>query len=176
MSSCDPNLTTLEAKVMRVRCLIPLLLVVASPSVSALDAACEPVVKASEARINQPAWHSIMEFGKGERMEAIKVSGQFFHQIDGKWAKFPVNLDVAEGKILAQIRSGEVKLTDCKVVGNDIVEGVPVTLVSSRTEMTGVPPSGATLYIGKQDGLPYRQVGDGVTVVYRYKDVVVPKL
>lgn len=161
---------------MRVHCLIPLLLAVASPSVLALDAACEPVVQASEARMKQPAWHSIMKFGNGERLEAIKASGQFFHQVDGKWTKFPVNLDVAEGKILAQIRSGEVKLTDCKAVGNDMVEGVPVTLVSSRTEMAGVPPGGATLYIGKQDGLPYRQVGDSVTVEYRYKDVVVPKL
>lgn len=161
---------------MRVHCLIPLLLAVASPSVLALDAACEPVLKASEARMKQLAWHSIMKFGNGERLEAIKASGQFFHQVDGKWTKFPVNLDVAEGKVLAQIRSGEVKLTDCKAVGNDIVEGVPVTLVSSRTEMAGVPPGGATLYIGKQDGLPYRQVGDSVTVEYRYKDVVVPKL
>jgi hypothetical protein len=161
---------------MRVPWLIPLLLAVVSPSVLALDAACELVLNASEARIKQPAWHSIMEFGQGKRMEAIKVNGQFFHQIDGKWAKFPINLDVVEGKLLAQIRSGEVKLTQCKVVGTDTVEGVSVTLISSRTEMTGAPPSGATLYVGKQDGLPYRQVGDSVTVVYRYQAIVEPKL
>ena len=159
----------------RIRSLIPILLVVAPPSAFALDAACEAILKASEARIKQPAWHSITEIGGGTRMEAIKSDGQFFRKTGGKWAKFPASVDDAERKLLAQIRSGEVKLTQCKVLGSDVVEGEPVTVVGSRTEMQGMPAREAKLYIGKRDGLPYRQTGENFTVVYRYKDVVAPK-
>jgi hypothetical protein len=161
---------------MPIRSLIPLLLAAASPSAFALDAACESVLKASEARMKQPAWHSVIEFGDGMRMEAIKSNGQFFQQIEGKWTKFAVNLDAAETKLLAQIRSGEVKLTDCKVLGTEVLEGMPVTAVSSRTEIEGAPPGSATLYVGQQDGLPYRQTAKDATVTYRYKNVVAPKL
>lgn len=161
---------------MSIRSLLPLLLAAAPPSAFALDAACESVLKASEARMKQPAWHSVIDLGDGMRMEAIKASGQFFQQIDGKWTKFAVNLDAAEASLLAEIRSGEVKLTDCKVLGTEVLEGVPVTVVSSRTDIEGTPPGSATLYIGQQDGLPYRQTADDATVTYRYKDVVAPKL
>jgi hypothetical protein len=118
----------------------------------------------------------VIDLGDGMRMEAIKANGQFFQQIEGKWTKFAVNLDVAETRLLAQIRSGEVKLTDCKVLGTEVLEGMPVTVVSSRTEIEGTPPGSATLYVGQQDGLPYRQTAEDVTVTYRYKDIVAPNL
>jgi hypothetical protein len=152
------------------------LLALASPAVYALDAKCQAVLDASEARIRQPAWHSTMEFAGGIRMEAIKANGQFFRRTDGKWAKFSIDLDAAEGKLLGQIRNGEVKLTQCNVVGSDMVDGTAVTVVASTTEMPGVPPAESRLYIGQQDGLPYRQTGKSVTVIYRYKDVAEPKL
>ena len=161
---------------MRFRCLsLFLFALVATPSVFALDATCEMVLKASEARIDQPAWHSITETG-GMRMEAIKANGQFYRRTSEKWTKFPVNIDDTERKLLTQIRSGELKMTQCKVVGSDSVDGIPVTVVSSRTELKGAPPGDAKLYIGKLDGLPYRQTGEKFTVVYRYKGVVAPKL
>lgn len=152
-----------------------LLALVATPSAFALDATCEMVLKASEARINQPAWYSITETG-GMRMEAIKAGGQFYRRTGEKWTKFPVSIDDAERKLIAQIRSGEWKMTQCRAVGNDSVDGVPVTVISSQTEVKGVPPGDAKLYIGKIDGLPYRQTGEKFTVEYRYKGVVAPKL
>ncbi len=162
---------------MRARSLIAILFVlIAAPSVFALDAACEAVVKASEARIRQAAWHSITEMGSGMRMEVVKADGKFYRQVGGKWTKFPVNIDDAERKLLAQIRSGEIKLTQCRVVGSDVVDGVPVTVVSSRTELPGAAPGDAKLFIGKRDGLPYRQTGEAFKVVYRYTGVVAPKL
>lgn len=154
-----------------------LLTFVITPSALAFDTACEPVLKASEARILQPTWHSITELADGMRMEAIKVDSQFYSQRADKWTKFPVNIDDAERKLIAQIRSGEVKLTECKVIGTDVVDDIAVTVVSSRTEMKGAPPGDAKLYIGKLDGLPYRQTtSSGLTVVYRYKGVVAPTL
>lgn len=150
-------------------------LMTASPAF-ALEAACEPILKASETRMTQSAWHSINEINGTMRIEFIKANGQFFKGGDGKWEKFPLNLDESERKLNARVRAGEVKLTQCKDLGSDTVDGVAVTVISSRQEMPGAPASESKLYIGKADGLPYRQVGDSVKVIYQYKGVVAPKL
>lgn len=162
---------------MRIRPLILLLpALLAAPSAFALEPACEAVLKASEARLKQPAWHSISELDGSMRVEMIKANGQFYRLDGGKWTKFPIDIDQMERKLIAQMRSGEAKLTQCKEVGSSVVEGIPVTIVSSRTELKGAPPASSQLYIGKADGLPYKQTGEKVNVTYRYKGVVVPKL
>lgn len=161
---------------MRIHFLISTFLILVSPAVFSLEAECEQILKASEALIKQGAWHSITEIDGGMRIEAIKSNGKFYQQVGGEWTAFPVNIDDAQRTVLAQIRSGEIKLTQCKVVGSGIVEGVPVTVVSSRTEVYGAPAAGAQLHTGKIDGLPYRQTTDNITVVYRYKGIAAPKL
>lgn len=145
-------------------------------SAFALDSTCEMVLKSSEARIKQPTWYSITKIRDKIQMEVIKAKGQFYRRVAGKWTKFPADIDDAERKLLALVRSGEWKMTQCKVVGSEVVDGTPVTIVSSRTEVKGEPPRNAKLYIGKSDGLPYKQTGDNFNVVYRYKGVVEPKL
>lgn len=142
----------------------------------ALDAACLPMLSASEARIKQSAWHGITVVNGNFRMETIKVGGGFFRQIGGSWSRSPVNFDEAERAMIAQMRSDEIKLSQCSSGGGDSVDGVPVYLFKSRIEMKGAPAEDSTLFIGKADGLPYRQVSKSVNVVYKYKDVVPPKI
>jgi len=60
--------------------------------------------------------------------------------------------------------------------GSDVVDGVAVNVISSRVEMAGAPAADAKLYIGKSDGLPYKQVGAAVTVSYKYKNISAPSL
>lgn len=153
-----------------------LLGLIITPSAFAIDSACETVLAASEARIAQPSWRSISELSGGSRVEMIKANGQFFSQRGGKWTKFPVNIDDAERKLVAQVRSGEIKVSECKVVGSEVIDGMPVTVISSRTELKGAAPADSKLYIGKLDGLPYRQIAARVSVVYSYKGVVAPAL
>lgn len=143
---------------------------------SALDAACSPMLSASEARIKQPAWHSITMVNGNFRMENIKVAGAFFLRVGGSWSRSPVNFDEAEKVMIAQMRSDEIKLSQCNSGGGDVVDGVPVYVFRSRIEMKGAPAEDSTLFIGKADGLPYRQVSKSVNVVYKYKGVVPPKI
>ncbi len=155
---------------------LPLVFFLATSSAFALDPTCEKVLKAAETRINQPTWQSITELGDKMRMEVVKANGQFYRRAGEKWSKLPANIDDTERKLIAQIRNGEWKMTNCKVVGNDTVNGIPVTVISSRTELKNAPPGDMKLYIGKSDGLPYRQVGSNLKVEYRYKGFVAPKL
>jgi hypothetical protein len=146
-------------------------LIVASlltPSLAiALDASCAPMVSASEARISQPAWHSIAVMNGNFRMELIKASGAYFQQVGGAWSKSEIDLDAAEKDMIARLRSGEVKISQCSSGTTEVLDGVEVYSFKSRIEMQGAPAQESTLYIGKADGLPYKQVGKTVTVSYK---------
>ncbi len=147
------------------------------PPVFALDAACDPLIKSSEAKISQVAWHSITE-SEGLKLEAIKLDGQFFMKIDGKWQKFPIDLDEAEKTAITQMQEGNIKITDCKDEGTETVDGMEMNLLSFITEIpdSGIPAAKALLSIGKEDGLPYQSSSADTLVTYRYKDVVAPEL
>lgn len=143
----------------------------------ALDAACEPILKASEAKLTQAAWHSTVET-EGAKLESIKVDGQFFMSMDGKWQKSPMNLDDAEKTAISMIKDGSIKVTDCKDEGNETVDGVAVTVLSYHSEAGDLGGGAVKLYIGKDDGLPYKSVTDDgkTTSSTRYQDVSAPKL
>ena len=151
-------------------------LLLAAGNAVAADSGCNPILAASEARIKLSAWHRVTTLTGGMRMENMKIDGKFLHQIGGVWMKSPVSFDQAERDMLAQIRSGEVKLMQCASAGSDIVDGVPVNVITSRVEMKGAPAADSKLYIGKLDGLPYKQVGETVNVTYKYKNISTPKL
>ena len=147
-----------------------------SPAVLALDSACKPILDASEKKMNQAGWHSIATLTSGTRMESMKADGGFFRNVGGTWMKSPVNYDTAEKDMIAQMKSGEVKLTLCQSAGSEMLDGMPVTVFTSRIEMKGAPAEDSRLYIGKSDGLPYKQSGKSVQVVYKYKNILAPKI
>ena len=145
-------------------------------SAIALEASCFPMVSASEARIKQPSWHSVTVVNGNLRMENIKVSGAYFLQVGGAWSKSPTNFDEADSAMIAQLKSGEIKISHCSSGASEVVDGVQVYVFKSRIEMKGAPAEESTLYIGKADGLPYKQLGKSVNVSYKYKSVSAPKL
>ncbi len=133
-----------------------LLLTSLSQNSWAVDAGCEAIIASTEARLKMPAWHSISETSKQYKLEAIKVDGKFYSMMGkGKWVASPVNFDEAEQKFLQQVRDGNIKLSQCKDVGIETVEGVDTRVVSYHIDIKGGPSADAKLYIGKADGLPY---------------------
>lgn len=145
--------------------------------VFALDAACEPIIKSSEAKIAQPAWHSVT--GMGElKLEAIKVDGESFIQVEGEWKKSPMSLDDAEEAAIAEMQEGKIKVTDCKEEDSEMLDEMEVTVLSYTSEVpaSGLPAANVKLYIGKDDGLPYKFSSGNATATYRYKDVTAPEL
>ena len=152
-----------------------ILLLLVTANAAALDSACNPIVTASEIRMKLSSWHAIALINDSMRMESMKVNGGFYKQVTGKWEKSPISFDTAEREMLAQMKSGEVKISHCKVVGSETVDGVPVMILAYRVEMKGAPAADAKLYIGKSDGLPYKQIGQGLNVSYKYKNISPPK-
>lgn len=143
----------------------------------ALEAACEPLIKSSEAKIAQSAWHSVHSEG-----EAIKVGDKSYMKMDGKWIESPLDLAEVEKKVIESVQSGELKVTGCKEEGTEKIGGKTMQVFVYTTEIpnSGIPAATAKLYIGQEDGLPYLQTGvdekDSTKVTYTYKDVTAPQL
>lgn len=159
---------------------LPLLLTLAvlAPNAHALDAACEPYLKAAEKGTQQPARHSVSDFGEGTRIEGIVVDDVLYANMGGQWRKVKKNFWADERGVHAEIRSGKIKMYDCKKLGRETVDGIATTVYSYRIDMPGMPPDKgepAKAYIG-DDGLVYAQQGGGAKIRYRYTGVTVPKL
>lgn len=66
--------------------------------------------------------------------------------------------------MLAQMKSGEVKISHCKAVGSETVDGVPVTILAYRVEMKGAPAATGESYVthrlvrGERIGGKVRQI------------------
>lgn len=152
-------------------------LMLLAPTTFALDAACEPLVNASKARMAQPAWHSIVE-GDGIKLEAIKVDGQFYMSADNKWQKSPMDLDKAEQIAIDSILNGSLKVTNCKEEGTETIEGVETTILGYDSEVVGTDlgKGRVKIYLGKEDGLPYLSTFDNTKSTYRYTNISAPAL
>lgn len=149
------------------------------PPTFALDSACDPLVKASEAKLAQESWHSITET-KDVTVQAIKLKGEYFMEVDGKWQKAPMDMDQAERAAVELIKSDTLKITACKEEGSETIDGVEMKIFSYTSEMlgSGIPKTTSKLYIGKDDGLPYKTLLDeeGGMNTIKYKDISAPKI
>lgn len=164
---------------MKLRILLTLAASFTATHAYALDAACAPFVAAAEKTAAQPARHSVSQLDATTRAEAIIIGGKMYMQFAGKWMKGPPNFVATEKQLNAQMRSGEIKLSECKKLGRESVEGISTTVYSYRMKMPGTTLGSETpakIFIG-DDGLVYAQdSGDGAKVRYRYTGVTAPKL
>ncbi len=152
-----------------------LALTLASPSALALDAACEPIVAASERTAAQPARHSVAEDGDGTRMEAVVLDGSFYVSVDGTWRRMPTDLRAAERKINAGMRDGSIALSDCRADGRATVDGIQTSVFAYRVALRGQVQDEARLFVG-DDGLVHALSSGDHKVRFRYTGVTAPKL
>lgn len=145
-----------------------------APAAHALDAACETYLAAAEKSAKQPARHAVTD-GGGMRSEAIVLDGQFYVQMDGKWRHMKIDFTAAELKLVNEVRAGKIAIGDCKVLGSESIEGVPMSVVSYTMSIPGLPAAAAKAYIGK-DGLIHAQVAADSKIRYRYTGVKAPSL
>lgn len=141
----------------------------------AVDAACAPFVDAADKSSHQSARQSVMEFGGGERMEAIVVDDVLYSKIGGQWKKLKTGFWAMERAQVDDMRSGKIALTQCKSLGKESVDGIATTVVGFTLSIAGTDPIHNKVYIGV-DGLIYAQASDQSRVRYRYLGVRAPEL
>lgn len=158
------------------RCLfIAALTVLAVPTAQALDGACLPYVDAADKSAHQEARQSVIEMSGGERMEAIVVDDVLYSKMGSKWTKLKTGFWAMERELVADMRNGKIKLTQCQSLGSETVDGIATTVVAYTMSMPGADAISTKVYIGK-DGLIYAQASAEVKVRYRYQGVRAPQL
>jgi len=142
------------------------------------DPSCMPVVKAAEARIAQPTWQSTAVMSQsGFELDTIRVVGRSFTRISGgSWKKSPIDHSDSERSMIAQIKSGSVRLSNCKSQGMEMINGTATEVIAYSVKMAGAPAVSTKLNIGKIDGLPYLQTTATIKTTYRYQDVTAPQV
>ena len=156
---------------------IACVLLLACGQARAVDAACEPYLRAAEKSSSQPARHMITE-SDGVRLELISVAGHAYVRMDGgAWqqhsGKSAAGLASAEKKLIEAIRSGEFRISGCRRLAAEKIDGAPMTVYAYTLAMPGAPAGEAKAYVGA-DGLVHGQRSAGVVVRHRYRGVTAP--
>jgi hypothetical protein len=128
----------------------------------AADAGCNPLFEAMTRLFNTPSHQylsqtSTLTGDKATLSEIINTGNAMFIRVDGKWHSSTITA--------AQLQQQEdenrknAKVTICRIVSDESVDGVAVTHFSSHTE-TGYGASDQQLWISKSAGLPVREIID----------------
>lgn len=150
-----------------------------TPIVLALDAACAPLIEASEAKVAQPAWHAVSQIDDF-RSEVIKVDGKFFMFLNEAWVVAPINMDDLERETVVSMQSGKIKVTGCQPGETEMIDGVETRVLVYTVELpgSGIPAAQTRINLGVADKLPYKQgSAAGETrqsTTYRYTGVKPP--
>lgn len=150
-----------------------------TPAALALDAACTPLIEASEAKVAKSAWHAISQIDDF-KTEVIKADGRFFMFMNDQWIVAPMNMDEVERQTVASMQSGEIKVTGCQSAGIEMVDGIETRVLVYTVELpgSGIPAAQTRINLGVADKLPYKQgSAAGETrqsTTYRYTGVKPP--
>lgn len=140
----------------------------------ALDAACEQVAAAADKKLAAPAFHDHKAL-TGFFQELMAVDGKLYQRstFAGKspeaWTRAAITL--------ADIRSAAAnhrrQLVSCTALGNDTVDGVATNVVGFKVKADGATAEGR-VWIGKADGLPYREEAPGLKGRTVYRNLKAP--
>lgn len=150
--------------------LFPLALL-ATPALAKVDAACQPVVAAAEAKIGAPAFHDRKEM-EGMTIQMIKLGEDLYVNSGGGWQHMTSKASLSLGGFRKGVDSGEIQLSQCKKLGRETVAGRS-TSVYQFTSGAGGTTGVGKVWIG-DDGLPYRETAAGTDSTVSYTGVTAP--
>jgi hypothetical protein len=161
---------------MRSSCLVLIASIAATTAASAADsdAACKPIIDADKARAAAPAWHAKKSMG-GMSMEIIRLGNDVYANMGGTgWKQMPPPM--AASIVNAGNQADTFVVSDCRKLGDEIVDGVPATVWTFKTAVHDKPPIAGKVWIGQRDGLPYREEGEKHAGTTTYQGVSAPAL
>ena len=149
------------------------ILLAAPGMVMASDEVCQRIFGTDMAKLRAPAWHQrVIESGPdGVSLEFIKSGDKLFARQGNVWRAMPS----AMLKTMAGFGQSGIKLSQCRKVGDEVVNGVASGIYAYTVTVGGHVATGNKVWIGR-DGLPYRVEGDNVKTTIQYTGVIAPKV
>ena len=140
-------------------CLASILMVSPISRGFAADAECQPLFDAMNRLFKTPSHQYLKQTNsitgdKAVASEIINDGNALYVMVDGKWH----NSNATGAQLLEQeeISRKKAKVTTCRLVHEEAVDGVPARLFSAHTE-TEFGASDQQLWIAKATGLPVRE-------------------
>jgi hypothetical protein len=136
--------------------------ILGAPVTFAQDPACKPLFDAMTHLFNTPSHQYVTQTstalgGQPQESELINTGSAMYVLIDGKW--HASHLSAAQLQEREEENRKSAKVTNCKVVREEAIDGVPVTVFNSHTE-TGFGVSDQQIWLSKSTGLPLRETID----------------
>jgi hypothetical protein len=136
--------------------------VLGSPVCFAQDPACKPLFDAMTHLFNTPSHQYVTQTstalgGQPQESELINTGGAMYVLVDGKWHASPITAAQLQEREEANRKSA--KVTNCKVIREETIDGVPATVFNSHTE-TGFGVGDQQIWLSKSTGLPLRETID----------------
>jgi hypothetical protein len=125
------------------------------------EAACKPLFDAMTHLFNTPSHQFVQTSsatgGKPQKSEIINTGKVMYVMVDSQWRVSPIT--AAQMQVTEETSRKNAKVTDCKVVRDESVDGVAATLFSSHTE-TDYGASDQQIWLAKATGLPVHETID----------------
>lgn len=128
----------------------------------AADTNCKPLFDAITRLFNTPNHEYLAQTDAATgdtpmKSEIINSGAAIYIKVEGKW--HTSNATAAELQAQEEQNRKNAKITSCKVIKDDTVDGLAVTLYSAHTE-TEYGISNEQIWIAKNTGLPVRETID----------------
>lgn len=137
----------------------------------ALDAACAKAIsQANLKQIEAPAFRSIKRFS-GTSLEVIKAGGKLYQRMGSEpWAVASFSVQDLRNAVV----TAEKTIASCERGGIEAVDGKPAQVFKFSVKDPAVGVVAAQVWVGTQDGLPYREDSAAVKATTSYVDVKAP--
>jgi hypothetical protein len=145
-----------------IACVAGLLTLATGTESFAADADCKPVFEAITRLFNTPNHEYLAQTNAATgdtpmKSEIINTGAVMYVKVEGKWHNSTAT--GAELQAEEEQNRKNARVTSCKVVQDESVDGVAVTLYSAHTE-TAYGISNEQIWIAKGTGLPVRETID----------------
>ncbi len=148
-----------------------------------LDASCEPLVNGFKNRIAQPAYRITNKSPIMGNWIIIKINGKKYTGDGKEWELLDVSPDETDLKMLEEIKNKKLPVTDCKVLGSQVLKNKKVNVLAYTLSMSigdKVVKIAIKQYADAKNGLVYKEernaMGQVSVTEYAYTDIKVPKI
>ncbi|MDI4631433.1 hypothetical protein J7U46_00055 [Pelomonas sp. V22] len=137
----------------------------------AQNAACvKSLSQANLKQIDSPSFHSIKRFS-GTSLEVIKANGKLYQRMGSEpWSAAPFTVQVLRNAVAV----AEKAIVSCERGGIETVDGKPAQVFKFSVKDPVVGVVAAQVWVGTQDGLPYREESTAVKATTSYDNVKAP--
>lgn len=140
---------------------------------------CAFIREATFKGLEQERWHTVNSFSSGAMklvVELIRADGKLYtRKNDEAWTPAPMSVDAVVRQNQDMFAKGQLKLSACKKTGSEKLPQGKADRYEYLTLPLDAAPVPARVWIGSDDGLPYRSESAQTASTTTYAGVTAPR-